>query len=171
MARGHVSPGASSVGWSAAGRAAPATTTRTGSDPMKAITPYLNFDGTCREAMTFYQKAIGGELFLTTFGDAAFESPPESKDRVIHARLANGEAVVMASDTMPGTPYQQGNDVWLNIVCESDDEVGRLYGALVEGGREVMAPHDAFWGSRFAMLTDRFGINWMFNHERPRQSS
>ena len=27
---------------------------------MKAITPYLVFDGNCREAMTFYQQALGG---------------------------------------------------------------------------------------------------------------
>ena len=38
-------------------------------------------------------------------------------------------------------------------------EVDALYGRLVEGGREVMAPHDAFWNARFAMLVDRFRID------------
>lgn len=133
---------------------------------MKAITPYLNFDGNCREAMTFYQRCLGGELHVMTFGEGEFESPPEAKDRVIHARLQRGDVVLMASDTMPGMPYEQGNDVWLSLQCESDDEVGSLYAALSAGGHEVMAPHDAFWGARFAMLTDRFGMNWMLNHER-----
>ncbi|MGV3710577.1 MAG: VOC family protein [Gemmatimonas sp.] len=25
-----------------------------------------------------------------------------------------------------------------------------------------------FWGARFGMLTDKFGINWMFNCELPK---
>jgi PhnB protein len=29
---------------------------------MKALDPYLAFNGNCREAMEFYQKAFGGEL-------------------------------------------------------------------------------------------------------------
>lgn len=44
---------------------------------MKEITPYLNFDGNCREAMTFYQRCLGGELNVMTFGEAGFDSPPE----------------------------------------------------------------------------------------------
>ncbi len=27
---------------------------------------------------------------------------------------------------------------------------------------------DQFWGARFGMLTDRFGIQWMFNFEHPK---
>jgi PhnB protein len=136
---------------------------------MKEITPYLNFDGNCREAMTFYQKCLGGELFVMTFGEGEFDSPPEAKDRLIHARLAKGSTVLMASDTMPGMSFQPGNNVWLNIVCDSDAEVEALYGALVKGGEGSMPPHDAFWGARFAMLTDRFGVRWMFNHEHAKQ--
>jgi PhnB protein len=138
---------------------------------MKAITPYLNFDGTCREAMTFYQRCIGGQLDVMTFGEGESQSPPEAKDRLIHARLAKGETVLMASDTMPGMPFQQGNNVWLNFVCESDEEVASLYEALSEGGKEIMAPHDSFWGARFAMLDDPFGHRWMLNADLPGQQA
>lgn len=37
---------------------------------MKEITPYLNFGGNCREAMTFYQRCLGGELTVGTFGES-----------------------------------------------------------------------------------------------------
>lgn len=137
---------------------------------MKTITSYLNFDGNCREAMTFYQQCFGGELQAMTFGEGEFESPPEAKDRLIHARLANGSMVLMASDTMPGMPYQQGNNVWLSLECESVGEVEGLYEALSAGGQGIMPPHDSFWGARFAMLTDRFGINWMLNSEQATNS-
>lgn len=137
---------------------------------MKEITPYLIFNGNCREAMTFYKSCIGGDLNVMTFGEAEQKTPPESKDLLIHARLANGAMVIMASDSMPGMPYAQGNDVWLSATCEADAEVDSMFTKLSAGGKSVMAPHDAFWNSRFAMLTDKFGINWMLNHEHAKTS-
>lgn len=137
---------------------------------MREITPYLNFDGTCGEAMRFYHQCLGGELHEMSFADGAkmggFEVAPGTEDRMMHARLVSERAVLMASDTMQGESYAPGNNVWLNIVCESDEEVDSLYPKLSEGGREIMGPHDAFWGARFAMFQDRFGIHWMLNHER-----
>ena len=135
---------------------------------MKEISAYLTFAGDCRAAMEFYRDSLGGELFITTFGEAEMESPPGSEHLVMHARLTRGATVLMASDSMPGMTVQKGDNVWLSLACETDEEVQSAYDALMTGGTEVMAPHDAFWGSRFAMLTDRFGVNWMLNHERPR---
>lgn len=135
---------------------------------MKGIVPYLNFDGDCRQAMSFYQQCLGGELDVRGFSDGQFDGslPPGAQDRVMHARLDLGPVVIMASDTMPGMPFQRGNGVWLNLECESGEEVDALYGKLSEGGRGVMPPADTFWGAYFAMLTDRHGVGWMLNHER-----
>ena len=76
---------------------------------MKAINVYLTFDGNCREAMEFYKKCFGGELYMMAFAEAPaeLELPKESKDRIIHAKLTAGSAVLMASDTMPGMEFQQ----------------------------------------------------------------
>jgi PhnB protein len=133
---------------------------------MKEITPYLTFNGNCRDAMTFYQSCIGGELYTMTFAEADAKTPPEAKDRLIHARLKNGDTVLLASDNMPEMGYTQGNDVSLCVACETDAEVDSVFAKLSVGGKTTMAPCDAFWKSRFAMLTDRYGINWMLNHER-----
>lgn len=134
---------------------------------MKAIQTYLNFDGDTREAMTFYQKCLDAELFLQTFSDAKLEPPPGAEDRVIHARVQKGSAILMASDTMPGTPYQQGNNFAVSIDCESTAEIERLFAAFSEGGKVTMPLQDTFWGARFGMLTDRFGVAWMFNCDLP----
>jgi hypothetical protein len=38
--------------------------------------------------------------------------------------------------------------------------------ALAAGGGKISFPiHDTFWGSKFGMLTDAFGVSWMFNCE------
>ncbi|MGI8741202.1 MAG: VOC family protein [Bryobacteraceae bacterium] len=139
---------------------------------MKEITTYLMFDGNCREAMTFYEKCLGAELQLMPFSEALGDLPAEAKqakDRIIHARLAKGTAVLMASDTMPGMSLQQGNNFSVSIGCESLPEIERLFAALGENGKVKMPLHDAFWGARFGMLTDQFGINWMLNCEKPKQ--
>jgi PhnB protein len=28
---------------------------------------------------------------------------------------------------------------------------------------------DTFWGARFGMITDKFGVSWMFNCELPKK--
>jgi PhnB protein len=136
---------------------------------MKSITTYLVFDGNCRQAMTFYQKCLGAELFLQTFADAKMESPKGAENRVIHARLTKGSAILMASDTMPGMPFTQGNNFSVAVGCESVQEIEKLFAAFGEKGKVTMALHDAFWGARFGMLTDQFGVNWMFDFEYPKK--
>mgnify|MGYP002624977969 CR=1 FL=1 len=138
---------------------------------MTGLHTYLNFDGTCRDAMTFYAECLGAELEIMPFSiaEGQFPFPEEARDRVIHARLSKGSAQLMASDTMPGMPYTPGNNFSVSVACETAEEVDRLYHAFLQGGKESMAPHDAFWGARFAALTDRFGVQWMFNFEYPKQ--
>jgi PhnB protein len=138
---------------------------------MKEVILYLNFDGNCREAVTFYAKCLGADLQLMPFSEAPFDSPPGSKDRIMHARLTKGTAVLlMASDTMPGMPFQQGNNFSVSIACESVEEVQKFFAALGQGGKVTMPLQDTFWNAYFGMLTDQFGVNWMFNFEKPKQA-
>jgi uncharacterized glyoxalase superfamily protein PhnB len=53
--------------------------------------------------------------------------------------------------------------------CETQPEMERLFAALSENGNVTMPLHDAFWGGRFGMLTDQFGISWMFSFRAPGQ--
>ena len=135
---------------------------------MKELVTYLNFNGNCRDAMKFYERCLGGELQMMPFSEVPGDHPPEAKNRIIHARLTNGSAVLMASDTMPGMPFQQGNNFAISVHCQSQDELERFFTALGDNGKVTMPLQDTFWGARFGMLTDQFGINWMFNFEKPK---
>jgi PhnB protein len=136
---------------------------------MKGLITYLNFDGNCREAMKFYERSLGGQLHMVPFSEAPGNFPQEAKDRIMHASLTIGSAAIMASDTMPGTPFKQGNNFSLCINSESLEETEKLFNILGENGKVTMPLQDTFWGARFGMLTDQFGINWMFNFEKPKQ--
>jgi PhnB protein len=137
---------------------------------VKEIVAYLNFDGQAREAMEFYKKCLGGELFLMTYADAPGDSPPDLKDRIIHACLTTAAGKLMSSDTMPGMPTQAGNNFWVCLQCDSLEEIERVFAALAEGGKVESPLDNMFWGARFGTLADRFGVNWMFNYELPKQA-
>jgi PhnB protein len=134
---------------------------------MKSVTTYLNFDGNCREAMTFYAKCLEGELTLVPANH-----PPEAKDLIMHARVTKGSTaglpVLMASDTMPGHPFHAVAGFSISIMCESVEEIDRIFAALSEGGKVGMPLADQFWGARFGMFTDKFGIHWMLNFDHPK---
>jgi PhnB protein len=133
---------------------------------MKRAHTYLNFDGNCRDAMTFYGKCLQSEPSITPYS----AGPPEmlegartAPDRILHAELASGPMVLMASDAIPGVPFTQGNNFSISIECESQGEMESLFTAFGENGQVMVPLHDAFWGGRFGMLTDQFGISWMFS--------
>ena len=131
----------------------------------REITPYLMFDGDCKAAMTFYQQVLGGKLDVSTYGQADPNSAAEDKDKVIHARLESGATVIMASDSGKGYPVKDGDDVWLSLQCGPASEVDAIYAKLSAGGQTPQPPNDAFWGARFGMLVDKFGVQWMLNSD------
>lgn len=46
---------------------------------MPSLVPYLNFDGTCRQALEFYAAAVNGRIdSIQTFGEAPAEMPAGS---------------------------------------------------------------------------------------------
>ena len=74
----------------------------------------------------------------------------------------------MASDRMTGTPwsFERGNNFALSIECSSAEEQETLFARLAEGGSVTMPLSDTFWGARFGILLDQFGIAWMFNFDK-----
>ncbi len=134
---------------------------------MKWINGYLMFDGNCREAVEFYKDCLGAELSVSNFTD---EQAPGAAGRVMHARLASGGGLLMASDCAPGRgPIGVGENVRLAIECDGVEELDRVFAALSSGGTVTMPVQDMFWGARFGMLKDRYGVHWMLNHDLPKE--
>ncbi len=134
---------------------------------MKNFNPYLTFEGNCREAMEFYKKVLGGEIVsMQTFEEAKQSIPADYKDKIIHSELKAEGVHLMASDGMPGWKAKPGNNVTLSIDLTDGMEQEKIFKALSEGGMVSMPLGDTFWGGRFGMLTDRYGIQWMVNYQK-----
>jgi PhnB protein len=129
------------------------------------FTPYLNFNGDCAEAFRFYERVLGGKIeTMQTHGDSpiANQVPPSWHDRILHARLVVGDAVLMASDTPPGH-YERPSGLYVSIGVDDPVEADRIFYALAENGTVTMPIEKTFWAERFGMLIDRFGTPWMIN--------
>jgi len=133
---------------------------------MKLINGFINFNGRCREAMTFYQEVWGGDLILSPVAGSPMENmcPPSMKDHLMHASLTNGDAVIMGSDIAGPGGYIKGNTVALLINCSSEEEINALYTKLSAGGEIVDPLKDQFWGDTFGVFDDKFGVRWMIRY-------
>lgn len=132
------------------------------------LNTYLHFDGSCREAMTFYKECLGGELNLMTVGESpmAAQMPPEAKKNILHAQLKNGTVTLMASDMMGPGGVTKGSNVSLTVNCSSNKEADDLYAKLSAGGKATHPMKEEFFGY-YGDLTDKYGLNWMLNYEKP----
>lgn len=135
------------------------------------IQPYLFFDGRCEEAIEFYKKAIGAEVTqLMRFKDSPEPNggmtPANSENKIMHSTLRIGDSVVMASDgSCLGKPKFDGFS--LSLVAADDAEAERKFAALGAGGTVHQPLIKTFFATRFGMLADRFGVNWMVLAGKP----
>jgi PhnB protein len=135
---------------------------------MEAIIPYLNFNGNAREALNFYEQALGGKVTqLGTFGEANMAKDDSMKDKVLHAIFEAGALKFMVSDCPPGVSVNSGDQVSLSLNFTDAESIEKTYAAMSEGGTVTMPLQDTFWGARFGMTKDKFGIHWMFNYDKP----
>ena len=132
---------------------------------MHQLNTYLFFDGTCADAMRFYERTLGGKLTLMTHAESpmAAQTPPGSADRIMHARLDFDGGMLMASDSMAGQPYEGMKGFSLSLIYPTAAEGRRMFDALAQGGHVIMPMQKTFWAEGFGMLVDRFGTPWMVN--------
>jgi len=134
------------------------------------IIPYLNFAGNCREAVNFYKDCLKADLHVIAYGDMDPNTPTANKDRVMHASLSvGGKPVLMASDAWEGTPFSMGNAFSVSVHPASAEEAKGVWAAFSEGANITQPLADAPWGALYGALTDKFGVQWMFNYEYPKK--
>jgi PhnB protein len=138
---------------------------------MQLIT-YVTFAGVCEEALNFYKEVLDGEILqISHMGDGQMEVPEHVKGKVMHARLKVGENVLYMSDTFDPSSIVQGNNMSLSLQPDTIAETEDLFARLSAGGTIKMALQDTFWGARFGMFIDKFGIHWMLNCELKKEAA
>ncbi len=134
---------------------------------MAHLNAYLRFDGNCREAMTFYKEALGGQLTISTVGDSPMAAQmPRDRDKVMHSVLTRDGFSIMASDMIMGSEgVKRGNDFSLCYTGENAADLKGPFSKLAQGGKVTQPLKEEFFGT-FGTLVDKFGVNWMFQADK-----
>ena len=138
---------------------------------MASINPYLNFPGNTEEVFKFYKSVFGGEfLSVQRFKDTpdSDKMPADVGNMIMHISLPIGKGnVLMATDAPASMGFNlvQGNNMYICISPDSEEEATNLYNGLSAGGTISMALQKMFWGALYGDFTDKFGVKWMVNYD------
>jgi PhnB protein len=138
-------------------------------EEMMTLTPYLLFDGSCRDAMQFYKSVFGGELSSTKVKDSPAKDhmPAFQQEKTINARLRSNSIEISASDwLMPNRIPVRGNTVCLYLSGGSFEDLKSLFEKLSDGADITDPLKEMFFGA-YGALNDKFGVRWMFQSNKP----
>ena len=136
---------------------------------MKAIS-YLSFNGTCEEAVKFYQSILGGTITSLKFKDMpSGDGVPLSeamKEKIMHSALTFEDGnVLYFSDTWENAQIKLGDYATIHLVVDKEQDVYDFVEKLAEGGTITMPADKTFWNSVYGSLIDKYGISWGIEFE------
>ena len=135
---------------------------------MRAINPWITFNGNAEEAFTFYKSIFGGEFAkIIRFKDLASDDFPLAENeanKIMHIALPIGKHNVLIANDVPefmGRVNENENRSKIVVSAESKEEADQIFKGLSVGG-DIEGPiGDGPWGTYGAMFRDKYGIEWI----------
>jgi PhnB protein len=135
---------------------------------MRAINPWINFNGNAEEAFTFYKSVFGGEFTkITRFKDLAgpeFPIPENEANKIMYIGLPLGKHNVLIANDVPefmGRVSEAENRSKILVNAESREEADNIFNGLSAGGDVEGSIGDTPWGTYAGMFRDKYGIEWI----------
>lgn len=111
------------------------------------IYPCLWFDGKAREAAEFY---------CTVFNNSAITADTQL---VVTFKSAGQKFMCLNG----GPEFTFNPSVSFYVLCETEDEIDKVWKSLLVGG-SVLMPLDKYaWSTKYGWVQDRFGISWQLS--------
>lgn len=129
---------------------------------MKKLSNYLFFTTQCERALEFYVRCELGEIRqLVRHGDNGMQARSEfMRGKVMHSHFVGPGVEFYASDNDDAEPMRGSAMMFL---LDDKGETESLFSKLAEGGQVTTPLGIQPWGDYYGKLTDRFGVQWMFN--------
>jgi PhnB protein len=135
---------------------------------MRAINPWINFNGNAEEAFTFYKSVFGGEFKkIVRFKDLAsaeFPIAAEDANKIMHIALPIGKNNVLIANDVPGflgRVDENENRSKIAVSADSREEADKIFNGLSAGGAVDGEIGDSPWGTYGGMFRDKYGIEWI----------
>jgi PhnB protein len=139
---------------------------------MRAVNPWINFNGNAEEAFTFYKSVFGGEFTKVVrfreLSSAEFPVAKNEENKIMYIALPIGKHNVLIANDVPdvlGRVNENENRSKILVCAETRDEADRIFNGLSAGG-DVEGPiGESPWGSYAGMFRDKYGIEWIVEFE------
>ena len=134
------------------------------------VTPYINFNGKCKEAMSFYQIVFKTEIkTIIPYGDyipEGVEVPTENlSEWVMHAEMEICNTIFWFADETQ--PVSSGDMIKLNATVLTANLGQEYFDKLKDGGNVTLPPTETYYSNFHAALVDRYGICWNIVSKEP----
>lgn len=135
---------------------------------MRAINPWINFNGNAEEAFNFYKSVFGGEFSkIVRFKDLAneeFQVAEKDAEKIMTIALPLGKNNTLLGNDVPefmGPVNENENRSKIVVSAESREEADKLFNGLSAGGSVEGPIGDSPWGTYAGMFRDKYGIEWI----------
>ena len=125
------------------------------------LSPHIIFNGNCSEAMNFYNNVFDGELIMKTYSETSEKISENDKDKIMHALLSFNNIEITASDALDNNKTVNCSSVIISLEYDNINEAENIFNKLSEGSLSELVFKYSFWGTKFGLFTDKFGIQWM----------
>ena len=109
-----------------------------------SIYPCLWFDGNAYEAANFYCSVFNNSVIT-------------SENAIVVTFELNGQRFMGLNG---GPKFTPNPSVSIFTVCETMDEVEKIWQKLLDGGTELMPLDKYDWSEKYGWVQDRFGVSW-----------
>jgi len=124
------------------------------------VTPFIFFQGNCKEAMIFYHGIFGGSLTLTTYGEAMGDKAPLGwGDKIAYAALESGDTCFKGRDSQIANA--EARKVELEISGRDEPKLREMFDTLCEGGKAKHPIEKQPTGDVSGRLFDKYGLDWI----------
>ena len=126
------------------------------------LSNYLFFTTDCEPALALYTECGLGKI-VTLVRHGANGMPVQSeamRGKVMHSLFEGPGVRFFASDNDDAEPMR-GSAMMFDLDDRARTE--RLFAGLAAGGRVTTPLAPQPWGDYYGKLTDRYGVQWMFN--------
>lgn len=110
------------------------------------ITPCLWFNNQAKEAGAFYCSTLA-------------KAKPVSQSPIVTEIEISGQPITLLDG---GPMYQPNASISLFYVCDTEEEIDRIWEAFAREG-SVLMPLDKYeWSERYGWINDKYGVSWQF---------
>ena len=135
---------------------------------MRAIHPWINFNGNAEEAFTFYKSIFGGEfkkiIRFKDLASAEFPVPENEANKIMQIVLPIGKQNMLMANDVPefmGRVNENENRSKIVVSTESKEEADKIFNGLSAGGNVEGPMGEGPWGTYAGMFRDKYGIEWI----------